>query len=231
MNFLSHDFILPAHSPSITRVGAFLPDLWALLPRRPLPLAVVRSLRASEEPQAQHLADGIESHLRADAVFHGHPEFGRRTSEAARDLSEAFAGVRHAHLAAHVAVEMLLDRWLIERDPGILDSYYGALDEGSLHESCRLAFAQVEQRMAARRLLDRFVASAFLREYRSDRGMVGRWLRSLQRTAFADNGELDEDCLTGWMGAWRDRFDEGSSELLGQVRRSVDNWVVDHPPA
>jgi hypothetical protein len=231
MNFLSHDIILAPGSTSVTRVGVLLPDLWALLPRRPLPLAVIRSLRASEEEQGGQLADGIESHMRADAVFHGHQEFERRTSEAARDLTGAFPGLRYAQLAAHVAVEMLLDRWLIDREPALLDRHYTALDEASIESACRLTFAQGEQRTAMRQILDRYVSSAFLREYRTDAGMVGRWMRSLSRSPFSDNGALDEGRLEQWMGAWRARFADGSEALLAEVKVAVDNWSVDHPAA
>jgi hypothetical protein len=230
MNFLSHDFILPPGSTGVTRVGVLLPDLWALLPRRPLPLVVIRSLRASGDEQGNRLAEGIESHMRADAVFHGHEEFERRTSWAARDLTSAFPSLRYAQLAAHVAVEMLLDRWLIDRHPGMLDRHYGALDADSLDRACGLTFAQQgEQQTVMRQVLERYVSSAFLREYRTDGGMVGRWLRSLSRSPFSGNGVLDEARLEEWMGVWRERFAEGSESLLDQVKKAVDSWAVDHP--
>jgi hypothetical protein len=231
MNFLSHEFILAPDSTSITRVGALLPDLWALLPKRPLPLAVIRALRASAEPQGGELADGIESHMRADAVFHGHPEFERRTSQAARDLAAAIPALRWAHLAAHVVVEMLLDRWLIEQDPALLDRHYAALDAPSIELACGLTFAQGEQRTVMRQILDRYVSSAFLREYATDRGIVGRWMRSLSRSPFSENGVLDEELLERWVGSWRQRFTDGSGSLLAEVKLGVDNWSASHPAA
>ncbi|MBI5535333.1 MAG: hypothetical protein HY898_21575 [Deltaproteobacteria bacterium] len=224
MNFLAHDVILPPGSAVLTRVGASLPDIWVLLPRRPLPLAIVRGLRQRADPLGVQLADGIESHMRADAVFHGHAEFQRRMAVASSHLRESVAGLRHTQLAAHVAVEMVLDRWLIDHDPGLLDRYYQSFDPASLDTACRLGSHDPESATVLRQILDRFASSAFLREYVTAKGMVARWMRSLSRTPFAENRSVDESRWVELVERWRSEFAEGSDKLIDDVRSGVEAW-------
>jgi hypothetical protein len=224
MNFLSHDVILPPGSPALTRVGASLPDIWVLLPRRPLPLAIVRGLRQGADPLGAQLADGIESHMRADAVFHGHAEFQRRMAVASGHMRELATGLRHTQLAAHVAVEMALDRWLMDRDPSMVDRYYAAFEPGTLEIASRLGSADQESAALLRQILDRFVSSAFLREYVTDQGMVFRWMRSLSRTPFADNRNVDEGRWVELVERWRGEFAQGSGALIDDVRSGVASW-------
>lgn len=224
MNFLSHDVILPPGSPPLTRVGATLPDLWVLLPRRPLPLAIVRSLRASTDPHCGLLADGIEHHMRADAVFHGHPEFQRRVTLVAAELRGLIPSMRHAQLAGHVAVEMLLDRWLIDRDPTLLDRYYASFEPEIRERASSLGTSDQPSREALRSVLDRFASTAFLRGYTAASGMAVRMLRSLSRTPFADNAEVSEEIVAAWLERWRERLVEGSQGILEDVRAGVECW-------
>jgi len=224
MNFLSHDVVLPDHSPALTRVGATLPDLWVLLPRRPLPLAIVRSLRAATDPQCGLLADGIEHHMRADAVFHGHPQFVQRVGLIAADLRATVPSIRHTQLAGHVAVEMLLDRWLIDRDPTLLDRYYASFEQATCERASALGTADDASRDALLCVLDRFASTAFLRGYCAASGMAVRMLRSLSRTPFANNAGVSEEVVADWLERWRERLSEGSQEILDDVRAGVDSW-------
>jgi hypothetical protein len=224
MNFLAHDVVLPAASATLTRVGASLPDLWALLPRRALPFAIVRGLRENADPDAGLLADGIESHLRADAVFHGHSQFQRRVSIAAAELKQRMPALRHAHLAAHVAVEMVFDRWLMDRDPSAVDRFYRAFEPLAIESASRLGAQDDESRAVLRQVLDRFVSSAFLRAYGTSEGIVTRWLRSLSRTPFVSNRDVDESWLADLVDGWCGQFASESSDLLEDVRRGVAGW-------
>lgn len=224
MNFLSHDVILPVGSPALTRVGATLPDLWVLLPRRPLPLAIVRELRAADDPQCGMLADGIEHHMRADAVFHGHPEFQRRVTMLAADLRDTIPSIRHTQIAGHVAVEMLIDRWLIDRDTTLLDRYYAAFGSQTLERASALGASDDPTRDALLRLLERFASTAFLRGYAETSGMAVRMLRSLSRTPFADNAEVSEEVVAAWLERWRERLAAGSQAILDEVRAGVEGW-------
>lgn len=217
MNFLSHDCLLGEGLSPLAHVGASLPDLWPLLPVRPLPLVVVRRLRASAEPDAGVLAYGIAHHLHADKVFHGHAEFERRMATAAPRLRRRLGPRRHLGLAAHILVEMLLDRWLLERRPALLDRYYGRFSDAWRRRASDLAHAEPDGRDALVRVLDRFAAIRFLADYTRWDGLVLRLVRTLVRVRVLADDAVDLAGLAADIAALHDELGPGSDALLADV--------------
>jgi hypothetical protein len=82
------------------------------------------------DPRAAALARGILRHLDDDSWFHATEAFQRTESAMRTLLRDAQGAAPHPRtwFFAHVLVEMLLDRFLIQRDPVRLDAYYGAVD-------------------------------------------------------------------------------------------------------
>lgn len=195
-----------------------MPDLWPLLPKRSLPLVVLRRLHAtSGDSTARALAVGIESHLRADAAFHGHAEFQRRVELLAPRVASVWPGLRHAGIAAHVLVEMILDRWLMRVEPARLDSYYAAFTHEAVELACEKTTADSAASEALRELLRRFVDSAFLRDYCRSEGLAVRFLRTVGRTAFAATPPpVHEVALV--VEEADEQLSEGSQSLLDAVR-------------
>jgi len=218
MNFLAHDVVLPPDSSELTRVGAALPDLWMLLPRRPLPLAVLRDLRSTGEPLAAQLAAGIQYHLRADAAFHRHAEFQRRVDRAAQRMHELTPSLQHKHLSAHVLVEMILDRFLITRDPNLLTGYYSAFTPSRCNTASQLCMRDPEARDLLDQLLHRFIDSGFLWDYRTAQGLVSRMLRSLSRGGFEPPSPQDTTELERLTDEFTVQLESGSLQLLDEIR-------------
>ncbi len=221
MNFLAHDYVLPQGSANAARVGSALPDLWPLLPRRTLPLVVLRKLREAQgDPQVAALAAGIDSHLRTDAAFHGHPEFTRRVALLTPHVVRAWPDLRHATMAAHVLVEMLLDRWLIQRYPSHLDHYYAAFSTDVLDLACAWTASDQASSLALRQVLRTFVDSAFLRDYAQPTGLAFRFLRTVGRTPFG-TAPPPARTIAALVEAMDAELDAGSAGLLDDVRASA----------
>ncbi len=227
MNFLSHDRVLGRGSSPLTRVAAALPDLWTLLAKRPLPLSVLRQLDASPEPCAPELALGIRSHLQTDAIFHRHPEFHRRTDLAAASFAQSAPALRHAHIAAHVLVEMRLDRCLICSEPGIVERSYAAFTPETIATASRVTLPDPAMRADLQELLGRFVSSAFLAEYRTEAGLVTRMLRSLSRGGFEHPGEQAQTQLQRATEELTHELDPGSMELIDEVRSALATRLLE----
>jgi hypothetical protein len=219
MNFLAHDVVLPPESPGLTRVGAALPDLWTLLPHRPLPLAVLRELQSNPDSSAAQLAEGIRYHLRADAAFHRHEEFQRRVDRVARRMREITPNLQHKHISAHVLVEMILDRSLITRDPDLVTRYYGAFTSSCCDAASQLCMRDPEARSELDQLLHRFVDSGFLWDYRTAGGLVLRMLRSLSRGGFQQPSSQDASNLERLTDELTVELEPGSLQLLEEIRR------------
>lgn len=217
MNFLAHDRALGEGVPPLAHLGAALPDLWPLLPARPLPLVVLRRLRACNDAAAAALAYGIAHHLHADAVFHRHPAFETRVRRAGAALEQAVDGVRHPDLAAHVLVEMLLDRWLLGAEPALVEAYYARFSPTVRALACELCCDDDGAREALAAVLERFVTTRFLAGYGSAQGLAFRFLRTLQRIGLLADPPPEPVALAPCLEALAADFAPGSARLLAEV--------------
>lgn len=222
MNFLSHAVVLGRGTPSLTYVGAALPDLWPHMSARPLPKLVLDRLRAGDDPDGHSLAHGIAHHMQADAAFHRHPSFLERVNVTADRIEPYLAQPKWGALVAHVLVEMLLDRWLIEGDGALVDRYYGRFEAGTRARAAELASAEDAMRNELATMLERFVELRFLADYLDFERLVWRLSRALRR---ADHAIVADERLDGLAVEARRLYRDlvpGSGELLGDVRHAVD---------
>ena len=222
MNFLSHDFILPADSTPLARLASALPDLWAVLHRKPLPLVVLRTLEASRHSEARQLARGVRSHLAADTAFHGHPSFGQRVAWLAPQLEPLWKGLRHGHLAAHVLVEMILDAWLIERQPMRVDDYYACFSPSRIRLAARWSASDKLMENEVISVIERFSNSQFLRDYATPEGLLDRFVRLMMHTPFASGTHPDFDGLVRVTRDAISALEAGSEALLEHARKASD---------
>ena len=126
MNYFAHGHTLVDDPWALA--GAALPD-WLAASDRGCRLRRERIV-VNGDPRAAALARGIVRHLDDDRWFHSTEAFLRAEAEMRTLLRDAQGDAPHARtwFFAHVLVEMLLDRFLIERDPARLDAYYDAVD-------------------------------------------------------------------------------------------------------
>lgn len=235
MNFLAHDRALGDRLPPLAHVGVALPDLWPLLPVRPLPLLLLRRLRARDDGAAAALAYGIAHHLHADAVFHRHPVFEARVRRATPVIGQAVHGVRHPDLAAHVLVEMLLDRWLLGEEPALPDAYYARFSPVARARACQLSCDEGGSREALAAVLERFVTTRFLAGYATAEGLAFRFLRTLRRIGLLADAAPEAAALAPVLEALDADFAPGSARLLAEVTagaaaRLADAGIRTPPP-
>jgi hypothetical protein len=223
MNFLSHSIVLPPDSTEVTRVGSALPDLWPLAAPRPLPALVLRALDASPDPRCAQLRVGIAHHMQADAVFHSHPDFEGRMDWLARQLRTHWPDLQHASTYAHVLVEMLLDRWLIEQDPRPLEIYYQAFSPENLSFAAEHAVVDPVAAPALLAVLERFAGLQFLRGYTHAEGLALRFLGVTRRLPWPWEWLPSlQDELVANIDAWHRRLGPRSGELIESVRVGVE---------
>ncbi len=223
MNFLAHDVVLPPGAPAVLRVAAAVPDLWSLLPKRPLPVIVRQAALASDDPEVRAVGEGITAHLRADAVFHRHPEFVRRVTWLERELRRIWPRLGSPELGAHILVEMLLDRWLMQRNPTLVDRYYASFQMAHIaFVSVHAATDQESQKVLAT-ILESFASSRFLADYAGAALLIDRFTRRLERVRFAAAREPPIDQLVPCVEVWSLALADGSTELLRAVEEALEH--------
>lgn len=213
--------VLPPGSGDLARVGSALPDLWPMVSPRPLPALILRELRGGDRRSVE-LAYGIAHHMHADAVFHSLEAFNRRVDWLSAELRSRWPALRRASFYAHVLVEMLLDRWLMERDPRPLDEYYQAFQPEILAFAAEHGVSQPDARVTLRALLERFATLQFLRTYTTADDLAKRFLGLVRTLPWPSEWhDLPRAPLVDGIAAWHVHLGPGSGELVESVRAGV----------
>lgn len=132
MNFVSH-YYLDRHRSEAPHffLGVITPDLVGIfdrgikLKRHTLPEISAENLSLPE----LGFYKGVMRHFEADAVFHTSDFFLQETRELGLRLREVFdeKTLPRSYFLAHILLELLLDKILIQEHPEILPEFYASL--------------------------------------------------------------------------------------------------------
>lgn len=168
MNYLAHGH-LHLDRPWFV-AGTALPD-WIAASDRPA------RIRAEAVGRGHDFGAGVHRHFEDDRWFHATEAFQRCEAELTALVRQANGHEprQRSWFFGHVLVELLLDAWLMERTPTLLDDYYRALsglDPGEL-----VAHAAPWMSRPPRRLgwfVELFLEHRFLEGYATDEGLLAR---------------------------------------------------------
>lgn len=174
MNFLSHYYHeLPCGDPHFVG-GLILPDIlsnYSFRAGRVVKLHPWR-LKNPENPVQEALSAGVRRHYAVDAAFHDSEYFTRQThfiEDYIRSRSfDCFP--RRIYAIAHVMLEIILDRSLMTKEPGLTDGFYDRL-EGVTRHDISMLMARNDHPVDAARVgahFDEFRRAKFLYDYVDD---------------------------------------------------------------
>ncbi|SDL78200.1 hypothetical protein SAMN05421823_10899 [Catalinimonas alkaloidigena] len=173
MNYLSHYYLDRTYHDPYYTLGLVLPDL-------------VRAQRVLRIPAAlpslpdtaywTPVREGILRHVEVDRVFHTLPWFQTRVRELTDWLRAQPVPLlqKYDYFLAHVAVEILLDRQLLQKEPALADQFYAQLDRVTLEGVVKI-FEWLSWEAHATtfyRFLEQFRAAQFLKRYQQQAGVV-----------------------------------------------------------
>lgn len=183
MNYLAHAY-QHLDNPYFV-AGTGLPDWMSVIDRKNRPR------RQYAEPVIDHshpsiaaLARGCVQHHADDLWFHQNECFVTLSTQFAVELRQLLEpGLGHqAGFVGHIAVELLLDAILIERDPRLLDKYYALLE--SLDADLVQAGANAICQQPVTNLVDllpKFIEVRFLADYSDDELLLRNFNRVMKR--------------------------------------------------
>jgi hypothetical protein len=91
----------------------------------------IKNSAISEASEVYPIAIGVKRHYAGDSLFHNHPLF----IQLQKDLLQSFlnAGLNRTEwrlsILAHVGVELMIDRQIVQSEPFLAEQYYQKLDE------------------------------------------------------------------------------------------------------
>ena len=194
MNYLAHGFRF-LDSPLMV-AGTAVPDWLSVADRR----VRVRTRRIHErleslDAEERALAEGMLQHLKDDDLFHRSTRFVILESE----LSSRFRRImpdRFDHrppFLGHIVTELLLDAFIAEQMPTVLDDYYAALSQVSasqIQRTVNIVATRTTENLAE--FVRRFRSVRFLYDYADDTRLLRRLNQVMHRVTLP---ALDDDCL------------------------------------
>lgn len=211
MNCFAHAF--PFLNDPYFAVGCCIPD-WLS--------AVDRKVRARERLATKFidhqdsivakLAKGVVQHHRDDHWFHQTLAFNELSLQFAVELRELFQerGMRPG-LIGHIVVELFLDAWIHEQNPGRLEYFYkqvSSVDPFKVQAAVNQFVTRQTDGLAKE--IERFIAVRYLFDYSSNEGMIFR----LNRVFTVIRLKPISDAIYGWMPEARLKTYSRAKELL-----------------
>ncbi len=166
-------------------IGTGLPD-WLGMADRSVRLRPkhIDPVIESGEPDDVALCRGIEQHWHDDDWFHVTPAFHDVSAKIGKLFRASFdAGDNfRSGFLGHIAMELLVDGVLTEKNPGLLDRYYelvDSIDGKQLQDKVNSLGARQTEALVP--FLDRYRSEQFMRDYVDDAKLLYRLNRVLVR--------------------------------------------------
>jgi len=195
MNYLTHFLVDHQKDRPLYNFGLVLPDLVSVSQRNWKPSKPGGFSNSNDA--VKEIWAGYQQHLIADASFHNIPLFTVESRRLRVELEEAglsAPGVR-LFFAAHVLLEMLIDRHIVKTRRPMAESFYDQLN--SVTEPEIIAFFEASGTPIPANFLEffnRFRESKYLFEYEKNQGLfysLNRLLGRAKQPSFTTDEQRD----------------------------------------
>lgn len=224
MNFLSHYAIYTDRDDPNFTVGKVLPDML----RAAVPKAHLReeAIEKQWEENVKSVAEGVNVHLRTDHIFHESTFFKERMATLKHKLKvlNLPSIQRFRFFYAHILTELLLDRWLMQDNPLMIDRFYNHL---RLAEKETISqFLQYkglgETTKTVLSFIQRFTGTAYLYSYRDREGIVYALNRITQRVGLTVFSKNDARTLIHSLPSWEAELRPGYLTIFSHIEKSLN---------
>jgi len=203
MNFVGHYFVDHGVQDADYTLGKILPDLLRNFSKS------IR-LNASDlegKGQGEPLYMGIRMHFRTDRVFHDSALFRERSAEINGRLKNSVLSIRkYRFFFAHVLLEMLIDRCLLIRHPGLGEGFYhqlAAADKQTLSDFFE-AQGWLHLIDGFWAFLQRFISSEYLLQYVHNESLIFALGRIGERVGLKSAVGMADEGLVGLIDSYTD---------------------------
>jgi len=228
MNYFTHG-IRYLSNPWIL-AGTATPD-WLSVADRKVRMRerLVKPYADSDDERLRDYAAGVLQHLHDDQWFHETVAFYEVTSEVAecfRELPGQDDGFLPGFLG-HITTELLLDRLLMERFPGVIDEYYRVISQvpsAEIQDFVNVMAAKQTNQLV--KFIEIFNQIQFLRDYLETAQLLRRLNQVLRRVKLQPLPDHAEQTLES---AW-EIIKRRGWDLLPPEKYHFDESSIPHTP-
>lgn len=170
MNFLSHYYLDRDRDDSWFFLGVSTPDLVSIfdrnvrLKKNRMPL-----IHENENSEAEiSFYNGCLRHIEVDGIFHSSDFFKEETGIIGQLLRDAYdkEELSRTFFVAHVALELILDKILIQETPGLVRNYYDHMEKYSLDKQLEITEWVTRTKLPGYKgFLHKFISRRYLSHY------------------------------------------------------------------
>lgn len=229
MNFVAHYFLDRNYESSSFAIGAATPDLLSIYnPSHRIKAAHIRGVsEGALDEHGRELLAGIKRHFHADRVFHSSDFFAEETKEISRSLATHFPDgeVPRKYFIAHVLLELVLDKVLIDHDPLLLDDYYGHFERMDPFRGIQEATTIISGQELPNydQFLHKFTSNRYLFHYKEWDHILFVLSRIMRRVGIAQRQFLEDKRMMGLMEKLEVRLHERFEDIFKEIAESGDS--------
>ena len=229
MNLVAHYYLDRDRVNSYFVVGAATPDLLSIY-NSSLRIKA-RHLKKMSEDQAGRITppflSGLYRHFFADGVFHLSPTFNAETKQISNMLVDYFPdlNVQRKFFIGHILLELLIDKILIDKNPGILESYYGHFESlqpfRDLRKASQLAVGHDLPNYEA--YMHKFMRRKYLYHYADFEHIAWVLRRILRRVSIRNNQYLQSDTFRKLMADYEEMLAPNIEVFFQEIRDAEED--------
>lgn len=170
MNFLSHFYLDRNLDDSWFFLGVSTPDLVSIFDRNVrLKKGRMPLIRENENTEAEiSFYNGCLRHIEVDGIFHSSKFFKEETGIISELLRNTFRKeeLSRTFFVAHVALELILDKILIQETPGLVENYYRHMEKYTLDKQLEMTEWVTKTKLPGYKgFLHKFINRKYLSHY------------------------------------------------------------------
>lgn len=222
MNFLSHFYIDQDDEDSHFVLGLILPDLCRIFNKK---WRVTNSKAELNSDSCQSIHRGIQRHLVGDQYFHDSKLFLTSMESIKQSLlSQGFMqGHKYQHFVAHVMVELILDRVIVKKHPGVPKKFYEHLSNVIDNELIvnLNSFNFVYDGKEFLSFFQNFVKHRYIFEYQYNERMIYALNRIYSRLVKQDFSPKDRTILNSLIDEYDDSFSKRYLQFFSDLKMEM----------
>jgi acyl carrier protein phosphodiesterase len=227
MNFLSHYFLDRGHPSSLFAIGAATPDLLSIYNERlRIKKHHLKGLDGTVlSESAVTFALGVSRHFQADDAFHSSDFFATQTAWISDELERHFVTKTNQRkfFLAHVLLELIMDKILINNNKGIIDEYYGHFAVANPFRDVQEFTETISKHPLPNydHFLDKFLQNRYLVHYSEWDHIIYVLKRILRRASVADPAFLDDPRFVDFLNAVQKGIEKRHLEAFEEVHQTM----------
>lgn len=223
MNFLSHFHLDRHHTNEYFIAGVCSPDLLSIFSRE---LKIKHDFEQSKlHKEAAPFYEGVHRHYAVDKIFHSCDFFQEETTKISQFLYALLGSgeVRRVFFIAHVLLELLIDKILIEQDEALVPDFYTHLEKVGATNLATITQEFIQKPITGYDIfLQRFIQNRYLFHYNKHEYIVFVLKQIVGRVGIKDTTYMDSPSFLSFLDNYQKELLPKVENLFVFLHRKLD---------